>query len=72
MDADWEERWVRENCHSLDDCLKALDGMKRGDHPETEHQIADALLCFALRQLGRADIADAYDGAWERVGFWYS
>lgn len=50
------------------DEIRALKGRDK----ERDHCDADDLLCEALRLLGGGDVADAYEAACERVGFWYA
>jgi hypothetical protein len=40
--------------------------------PAHSHLIADQILLETLRLEGLGDVADAYERAEERVGFWYS
>jgi hypothetical protein len=47
--------------------LNALNG-----DPESDHGIAEDIVMTYLRQTGQAAIADAFEQARDRVGFWYS
>ena len=48
--------------------LDALDGAD----PESSHFKADEVLCQTLRELGAGEVADAFERAADRVGFWYA
>lgn len=49
-----------------------LDAMPKGGDEEGLHDHADNLLCEALRILGADNVADAFEQAKWRVGFWYA
>ena len=51
--------------------VKSLDGLTSGD-PESAHGLADQCLIDFLRGAGFASIAEAYERAEKRVGFWYA
>ncbi len=42
------------------------------EHPDTEHIEAEKILCEFLRAIGHAEVADAFEAACDRVGFWYA
>ncbi len=50
--------------------LEAVDE----NHPDEEmaHVEADRILCEFIRAIGHADVADAFEAARRRVGFWYA
>lgn len=48
--------------------LNALDDAD----PESAHSRADAILSNYVRAIGEVAIADAFEAARERVGFWYA
>lgn len=55
-----------------EDVIRELDAQEMGDDQEAAHTLAeDALLAF-LRDEGYGDVADAFTGARERVGYWYA
>jgi hypothetical protein len=54
-----------------EDVLQALETMQAGDN-EAVHYAADDLLLNFLRSEGYNDIAEAYERARDRVGFWYA
>lgn len=54
------------------EAVAALDAMKAGDDAEISHCNADEVLRAALRGAGLSDVADAFDRADARVGFWYA
>ena len=53
------------------DVIQELNTM-RGDDPKIDHCRADDLLCEFLRAKGFGDVAEAYERAANRVGFWYA
>ena len=57
---------------TLQEIIDELDAMQRSGDPESAHGRADDLLCLALRGLGVGEVADAWESACMRVGFWYS
>ena len=42
------------------------------EDPEESHMDADELLASYLRSIGEDEVADAYDRAHLRIGFWYA
>ena len=42
------------------------------EYPDTEHIEAEKILCEFIRTIGHADVADAFEAARRRVGFWYA
>jgi hypothetical protein len=40
--------------------------------PETAHGRADEILCEFIRSIGHAEVAEAFEAAADRVGFWYA
>ena len=58
-----------------DNCVELLDAMpayKDGGDSEQLHFEADGILLAALREAGRGDVADAWERAKTRIGFWYA
>ena len=51
--------------------ISELDALGKGD-PEAAHGHAEGLLMAYLRSWGHGDIADAYERARDRVGFYYA
>lgn len=49
------------------DALNAIDG-----DPESDHLIAEDIVMTYLRQSDATAIAEAFEGARYRVGFWYA
>jgi hypothetical protein len=43
-----------------------------GHDPEEEHGDAEEILCEFIRAIGHAEVADAFEAAANRVGFWYA
>lgn len=56
----------------LDKAVAELEAMKEGNNEEKCHIQAELILQNLLRDLGFGEAADAFDGACDRVGFWYS
>lgn len=54
-----------------DEAVKLLEALSSID-PETSHVLADQVLVDFLRSNGFADVADAFDAASDRIGFWYA
>lgn len=54
--------------------VQALETIGRGgfDCPEEGHCLADRTILQFLRDNGFSQVADAWDSARERVGFWYA
>ena len=44
----------------------------QGNNPELDHIQADRILIEFLRQCGHPAVAEAWERASERVGFWYA
>ena len=51
--------------------LKAIREKYSGD-PEVAHSYADDVLINALKELGYAEIAEAWEECYEEIGFWYA
>jgi hypothetical protein len=49
-----------------------FEAMEYGSDEEAAHGTADDLLIEFLREIGYEDVADAYEAARDRVGFWYA
>lgn len=58
-----ERKLVADTCNALN----ALD-----DDPESGHAQADEQLVAFVREIGYSDVAEAYEQARRRVGFWYA
>lgn len=54
-----------------EEAIKKLNQIKVGDN-ESAHCIADGILLEFLAENGFEDIADAWRGTDDRVGFWYA
>jgi len=51
----------------------AVDRLKHlGGDPESDHGVAEEILCEFLRSCGHMDVADAFEEARDRIGFWYA
>ncbi len=53
------------------EAIGKLDKMQRDD-PEKYHWEADEIVLEFLRAHGHSGIADAFEAARDRVGFWYA
>lgn len=56
---------------TVEEAVKALDALTAADR-ERAHGEADDIVSEVMRANGLAAVADAYDRASERVGFWYA
>ena len=56
----------------VEQIAQELDAMPQHGDEEILHGDADKLLCEALRLSGARKVADAFERAQERVGFWYA
>lgn len=56
----------------MDDLIDKLNEFPADGDEEGIHLIADDILLTALRRANYGDVADAWDAARERVGFWYA
>ena len=56
---------------NIDEAVKELNAITNGDN-EYAHCQADKILKEFLRSNGYAKVADAFDEADDRVGFWYA
>lgn len=56
---------------TIDECVFALETLCDGD-PERAHGEADEILLNYLRTHRAGAVAEAYNKARERVGFWYA
>jgi len=54
-----------------DEAIKALNALPEHD-AEAAHVDADNILTNFLRYIGYEDVADAFDDACSRIGFWYA
>ena len=52
--------------------IDQLNAMKEGDDAEIQHGKAEDILCNYLKEIGATELADAFEGACDRVGFWYA
>ncbi len=53
--------------------IEELNAMSTEDSdPEMAHADADRLLLQFLRDNGHPEIAEAFNGARDRIGFWYA
>lgn len=53
------------------EAIERLNSLSGGD-PEDDHGEADRVLLQVLRSHGLANVADAWESACDRVGFWYA
>ena len=63
-----QERGERRTREKVVEGLRALTGA----NPEDAHEVADRMLLEMLRAAGMGDVADAFDEARCRIGFWYA
>lgn len=56
---------------TLKEAVNAMHALKALD-PEQDHGLAEEILCEYLRSAGAAELADAFDLAQKRCGFWYA
>lgn len=66
-----KEKSEREH-KALKDAIAKLNEMKDGDDPEVMHGLAEDILCDYLVEIGAKELADAFEIAASRVGFWYA
>lgn len=62
------KRTPAKSAQEVVDRLNALNGHDQ----EADHVEADSLLKDALRLVGGHEVADAFNAASDRVGFWYA
>lgn len=55
-----------------DEAIRKLNAMKDGDDPEHQHVRAEEIILRYLRDHDARGIAEAFEAATERVGFWYA
>ena len=55
-----------------EEVIEALDAMQHNDDPESAHGCAEDILCDFLRAQGYSGVAEAFESARDRVGFWYA
>lgn len=66
------DRQEQQRAEAKAHVLAVLGAMPAGDHNEAgDHIDADRAIVGFLRGVGYADVADAYEAARDRVGFWY-
>lgn len=53
------------------DAKRRLDKLT-DDDPESAHGRAEDIICQFLKDNGFGDVAEAFEAARDRVGFWYS
>jgi hypothetical protein len=58
--------------HAVYEAVRKLDAMPDDGDAEILHGDADDILCDTLRKLGAGAVADAFERAANRVGFWYA
>jgi len=56
----------------MESAVNKLNVMKVGDDAEIVHFVAEEVLTEYLRYIGHNAVADAFDAARDRVGFWYA
>lgn len=56
---------------TIDEAIEKLNSLT-DDDPEVAHVTADKILCDFLRAHGFGAVADVFDAADTRVGFWYA
>lgn len=54
------------------DAISRLSALEAGTDAERAHGEAEAILLRFLREIERGEVADAFEAARERVGFWYA
>ena len=54
------------------EAIELLDSLDDRGDIEADHGTADKALCDAIRDLGHGDLADAWERACDRCGFWYA
>ena len=57
---------------ALKSAVAKLNAMGEHDDEEIAHGNADDILCEYLTAIGAKELADAFDSACARVGFWYA
>ena len=55
-----------------DEAIAALDQIDERGDTEHDHAVADQILVEFLRANGHPEVADAWERAEERAGFWYA
>ena len=56
----------------LQQAVKELNEMDENGDAEALHGEAEDILCGYLIAIGSKELAEAFDNAQERVGFWYA
>ena len=69
---EWIDRNRKHEYESLKKAVKQLNDMESDSDPEIEHGNAETILCDYLRTIGAAELANAFNDARDRVGFWYA
>ena len=54
------------------EAVEKLNAMAAESDAEQSHSEADEILCDLLRSLGYGAVANAFEDAKARVGFWYA
>ena len=57
---------------SASEAVQYLDALTADGDTESDHCDADDILVELLKSIGYAQVAEAYERARERVGFWYA
>ena len=57
---------------SKDEAIKQLNAITEDGDKESDHGTADSVLLEYLRASGGQEVADAFERARERAGFWYA
>ena len=57
---------------ALISAIDKLEAMKYGDDQDAAHSLAEDIICEYLVVIGAKQLADAFEEARDRVGFWYA
>ena len=57
---------------ALHEAINKLEDMPADGDSEILHGVAEKILCDYLIEVGAKELADAFDDANDRVGFWYA
>jgi hypothetical protein len=63
---------IEDKMMDMESAVKKLNAMDNGDDQEIAHCEAENVLTEYLREIGHEAIADAFEAARDRVGFWYA
>jgi hypothetical protein len=57
---------------SPEQAIAELNAMPKGGDEEILHDQADKIVCEVLKSVGCREVAEAFEAAQDRVGFWYA